>query len=206
MSSEVFKAYDIRGVYPEPLDEELAWRIGHATAQFLRSTLTGYDRSDPELNSVVVGRDMRKSSPALAGALIDGLRAAGAGVIDVGMIDTSQIYFAVNHLRCCGGVQTTASHNPAQYNGFKICGKGGRPIGQDTGLQEVARIAMAMTRHETGVTGPLRQVDLTQPYKQFVRGFLQPTRASRSSSTPPTGWRAPGSTCCSPTPKTWIPP
>ncbi|HUW81297.1 MAG TPA: phosphomannomutase/phosphoglucomutase [Phycisphaerae bacterium] len=175
-NAEVFKANDIRGVYPEPLNEELAWRIGHATAQFLRSALTGYDRSDPELNSVVVGRDMRKSSPALAGALIEGLRAAGAGVIDVGMIDTSQIYFAVNHLRCCGGVQTTASHNPAQYNGFKICGKGGRPIGQDTGLQEVARIAMAMTRHETGVTGPLRQVDLTQPYKAFIRQFLQPTR------------------------------
>lgn len=174
--AKVFKAYDIRGIYPEQLDEDIAWRIGHATAQFLRSALTGYDRSDPQANSLIVGRDMRKSSPSLREALIEGIRATGAGVIDVGMIDTSQIYFAANHLHCCGAVQVTASHNPAEYNGFKICAKGGRPVGQDTGLQEIERIATAIQRHETGVTGPMRSMDLTADYKSFVRGFLKPPR------------------------------
>jgi phosphomannomutase len=176
MSGEVFKAYDIRGIYPEPLDENLAWRIGHATAQFLRSVLTGYDRSDQQANSVIVGRDMRKSGPSLCDAFIEGARATGTGVVDIGMIDTSQLYFAVNHLSCCGGVQVTASHNPAEYNGFKICAKGGRPVGRDTGLQEIEHIASAIQQHQTGVTGPLRSVDLTQPYKQFLRAFLKPPR------------------------------
>jgi len=176
MIEQVFKAYDVRGTYPEPLDEDVAWRIGHATAQFLRTALRGFERSEGRANSLVVGRDMRKSSPSLAAALIEGIRAAGAGVVDIGMIDTPQIYFAINHLGTCGGVQTTASHNPADYNGFKISGQHGRPVGAETGLGEIARIAANMVRHETGVAGPLECLDLSEAYKQFVRGFLKPPK------------------------------
>src|SRR5688500_3310766 len=112
MLSKVFKAYDIRGVYPDPLDEKVAWKVGYATGKFLRAQLHGRDASDPMLTHVVVGRDMRPSSPKMAEALITGIRAAEMNVFDVGMVDTSFIYFAINHLGCCGGVQTTASHNP----------------------------------------------------------------------------------------------
>ena len=173
MISTVFKAYDVRATWPDPLNEELAWRIGHATAQFLRSSLTGYARSDPDVNTILVGRDMRTSSPSLSAALIEGIRSTGTGVIDIGMIDTSQIYFALNHLKCCGGVQTTASHNPAHYNGFKVCGLGGKPIGQNTGLQEIQRIAAAIHPHDTRAEGPIKAVDLSDEYKAFVRGVLK---------------------------------
>ncbi|MBN1344208.1 MAG: phosphomannomutase/phosphoglucomutase [Phycisphaerae bacterium] len=169
---EVFKAYDIRGVYPDPLSVELAWRIGHGSAQFLRSTLTGYDRSDAETNRIVIGRDMRASSPALHEALLEGARCSGTEVIDIGMVDTPQVYFAINYLGTCGGIQVTASHNPEQYNGFKINGQRGRPIDMDTGLKEIKQIAQHMAKHETGVYAPMSELDLTKPYRAFVRGFL----------------------------------
>jgi phosphomannomutase len=180
----VFKAYDIRGVYPEPLDAEMAWRIGQSVAQFLRSELRGYDRSLPEKSTIVVGRDMRKSSPELASALIDGLRAGGSPVIDIGMVDTPQLYFAVNHFTCCGGVQVTASHNPSQYNGFKICGLRGRPVGAETGLSKICKIAKNTLKVSTPQVGPARQEDLTAPYRDFVRGFLTRNGAKYTAERP----------------------
>ena len=172
MQESIFKAYDIRAVYPDDLNEEAAWKIGHATAQFLRSRLQGYERGQAHAQSLAVGRDMRTHSPALAQALIEGMTASGANVIDIGMIDTPQMYFAINHLDCCGGVQTTASHNPAQYNGFKISGRQARPIGGDTGLQEIKHIATAL-RHTSGAGhGQVTQKDLTGPYRQHVLSFL----------------------------------
>ena len=98
MNEKIFKAYDVRATYPNPLNEEAAWKIGHATAQYLkRSRQTAAEKVKLE-ETMVVGRDMRPSSPALAGALIDGIRSVGMNVIDVGMIDTSMIYFAINHV------------------------------------------------------------------------------------------------------------
>src|SRR5512137_2037968 len=111
MNESIFKAYDIRGIYPDQINEQAAWKIGHAAARFLRSLLQGYDRGVASAQSLVVGRDMRSHSPAMAAALIDGMTSTGANVIDIGMIDTPQIYFAINYLGTCGGVQTTASHN-----------------------------------------------------------------------------------------------
>lgn len=180
----VFKAYDIRGIYPDPLDEELAWRIGQATANFLRSELRGYERSRTEKSAVVVGRDMRKSSPALATALIEGLRAGGSAVIDIGMIDTPQLYFAVNHMTCCGGIQVTASHNPGDYNGFKICGEKGKPISMDTGLSKICKAAMNTIRHTPPQIAGMSQRDLSEPYKQYVRQFLTPSPGGYSADRP----------------------
>jgi len=169
----IFKAYDVRGTVPEQLDEHKAWSIGYATAQSLRAQLSGYDRTDPALNSLVVGRDMRKSSPALSKAFIEGARSGGVNVVDIGMIDTAQIYFAVNHIKCCGGVQTTASHNPGHYNGFKVTGVGGKPIGSDTGLMEIKRIAAAVPARSATVQGKLTTMDMAEPYKKFIRSFLR---------------------------------
>jgi len=179
MIEKVFKAYDVRATYPEPLNEETAWRIGFAAASFLHTGLRGLERAAAGASTVVVGRDMRKHSPALAGALIEGLRATGSPVIDIGMIDTPQLYFAVNHLGSCGGIQTTASHNPANYNGFKICGLRGAPIGVDTGLTDISKIAQNTTRHDTGQEGPVRTMDLAAEYKAFVRSFLETPRKMR---------------------------
>lgn len=176
MIEKVFKAYDIRATYPDPLNEDVAWRIGNATAQFLRTSLSGYDRSDMEKNALVVGRDMRKSSPPLARAFIEGAVATGTPIIDIGMVDTSQIYFAANYLKCCGAVQTTASHNPSNYNGFKICGPKGKPIGAETGLKEIERIAKAISRHKVPKLEGLRSVDLSQPYREYLHRFLLPPR------------------------------
>lgn len=170
--AKVFKAYDVRAVYPEPLSETLAWRIGHATAQFLRSKLTGMSMTAPNAKTIVVGRDIRTHSPLLQGAFIEGARTAGMDVIDIGLIDTSQIYFAVNHLGAAGGVQTTASHNPAHYNGFKICQAGGKPVGAGTGLESIRELVIRTPKHQSGATARLLQMDLAAPYKTFVRGFL----------------------------------
>jgi phosphomannomutase len=150
MDPSIFKAYDIRGVYPEQLNEEDAWKIGHGTAQFLRSLLRGFERGQTNAHSVCVGRDMRTHSKALAEALEEGITASGANVIDIGMIDTPQMYFAINHLGTCGGVQITASHNPAKYNGFKISGLQARPVGAETGLKDIKHIATAL-RHTKGI-------------------------------------------------------
>ncbi|MBP7051694.1 MAG: phosphomannomutase/phosphoglucomutase, partial [Phycisphaerae bacterium] len=174
MNPEIFKAYDIRGVYPDDLCEEDAWKIGHATARFLPSLIKGYDRGLREAQSLCISRDMRTHSEPLAQALIEGIRSAGVGVIDIGMIDTPQIYFAVNFLGTCGGIQVTASHNPAKYNGFKISGRGAIPIGVDTGLKEIKHMATALPHTKGNPTGRIEQRDLWPEYRKHVLQFLRP--------------------------------
>ncbi|MCG3177884.1 MAG: Phosphomannomutase/phosphoglucomutase [Phycisphaerae bacterium] len=169
---QIFKAYDIRGTYPEPLNEDVAWKVGHASASFLRSLLTGYSRSEQSANRLVVGCDARQSSPALTDALVTGISSTNTETIDIGLCDTPMIYFAINHLGTCGGVQVTASHNPAQYNGFKISGQKARPIGQDTGLWELKRIAEAIAIHKVTVGATRHREDLWGPYRDFLRGFM----------------------------------
>ena len=174
MDPAIFKAYDIRGIYPDQLNEEDAWKIGYAAAQFLRSMLSGYERGQANSQSLCVGRDMRTHSKALAGALIEGMNNCGANVIDIGMIDTPQIYFAINHFGTCGGVQVTASHNPAKYNGFKISGLQAKPVGVDTGLKDIEHIATALIHTKGRATGTVEEFDLTSEYKNYVLKFLHP--------------------------------
>ena len=176
MDPSIFKAYDIRGIYPDQIDEEGAWKIGYATAQFLRSLLRGYERGQANSQSICVGRDMRTHSESLAKALRGGMNTAGANVIDMGMIDTPQMYFAINHLGTCGGVQVTASHNPAKYNGFKISGAGARPVGADTGLKDVEHLAMALLHTKGKTNGSVEKYDLTAEYKNHVLRFLNPIK------------------------------
>jgi phosphomannomutase len=174
MEPSIFKAYDIRGTYPDQLDEQAAWKIGNATAQFLRSMLRGYERGMVNAQSLCVGRDMRTHSESLRNALIEGMNAAGANVIDIGLIDTPQMYFAINHLGTCGGVQITASHNGPRYNGFKISGQQAKPVGADTGLKDIKHIATAL-RHTLGAdSGAVEHCDLTAEYKKHVLKFLEP--------------------------------
>ena len=175
MDPAIFKAYDIRGVYPDQLDEEAAWKIGYASARFLRSLLRGYQRGQRNAQSLCVGRDMRTHSEKISQALIEGMNATGTNVLDIGMIDTPQIYFAINYLGTCGGVQVTASHNPATYNGFKISGIAAKPIGVETGLQDIQHIATALPHTKARGTGTVEKYDLTDEYKSHVLKFRRPS-------------------------------
>jgi len=125
---------------------------------------------------IIVGRDMRPSSPALTDSLIEGMRQYGANIIDVGLVDTPFIYFAVNHLDCAGGVVTTASHNPVGYNGFKISGRRALPLGRDTGLIEISKFAAMADQEKIEAQGnPLGRVeerDLWEDYREHVLQFL----------------------------------
>ena len=174
MDPAIFKAYDIRGVYGEQFNEEDAWKIGFATARFLPALLHGFDRGQTNARAICVGRDMRTHSESLAKALIEGITSAGIDVIDIGMNDTPFIYFAVNHLNTCGGVQVTASHNPAKYNGFKVSGPGAKPVGEDTGLKDIQHIATSLLHTKGKPTGTVQKVDLTEEYKKHVLKFLLP--------------------------------
>jgi phosphomannomutase len=175
MNEKIFKAYDVRAVYPDMLNEDAAWKIGNATAQFLNQKPSAVIRPD----TLVVGRDMRLSSPSLATAVSDGIRAAGLNVIDVGMIDTSMIYFAINHLGALGGIQTTASHNPAQYNGFKISGAKATPIGSASGLDDIKRLALGISARGGKPSGRFEEQDIWSAYRAHVLKFLDLKRPLR---------------------------
>jgi phosphomannomutase len=174
MDTSIFKAYDIRGIYSQQFNEEDTWKIGYACARFLPSLLRGYERGQVNAQSVCVGRDMRTHSESLVQALIEGINSAGVNVIDIGMIDTPQIYFAINHFGTCGGVQVTASHNPAKYNGFKISGLEAKPVGENTGLKEIQHIATGLPHTKGKITATVKKQDLTEQYKNHVLKFLRP--------------------------------
>ncbi len=175
MLGKVFKAYDIRGVYPDPLNERMAWQIGYGCSEYLLGEAAAAGDTTPMMQRVVVGRDMRKSSPSLGAKLIEGITAQGGNVVDVGMVDTSFIYFAVNHLDCAGGVMTTASHNPPQYNGFKVCKRKAKPVGEATGLGQIRKAAAMADPAVAGkpkVRGRVEERDLWDAYAKHVRSFL----------------------------------
>ena len=173
MSTSVFKAYDVRATTPDPLNVTVARRIGFGCGRLLLEEADTLGRSTPASRRIVVGRDMRPSSPELAAALKEGIRAAGAEVVDVGMVDTPFIYFAVNHLDAAGGIQTTASHNPIQYNGFKVSRVEAKPVGKGTGLERIEAYAEESSGKEP-VIGGETSTDLWSDYCTHVHRFVHP--------------------------------
>ncbi|MCC7072125.1 MAG: phosphomannomutase [Deltaproteobacteria bacterium] len=164
MGLACFKAYDIRGRVPSELDEDLARAIGRAYAERFRP------------RRVVVGRDMRLSSPAIAGAVADGLREAGVDVVDIGLGGTELVYFAAFHLQnegVDGGIAVTASHNPADYNGMKLVQKGAVPISGDSGLRDIEALAERGWRTPKGsLRGTLEQRDLWPAYVEHLLSYV----------------------------------
>jgi phosphomannomutase len=160
--SAIFKAYDIRGEYPGQLDEDAARRIGAAFAEF----------ADAERN--VVGRDMRVSSPSLASAFVEGVTAAGTSILDAGLISTDGLYFGSGHLDAPGAM-FTASHNPASYNGLKLCREKAAPIGIESGLQEIRDAAVA-NPIAAASPGTVEDVDLLPAYAAHCRSFVDERR------------------------------
>jgi phosphomannomutase len=161
--SRIFKAYDIRGVVPDDLDDDLARAIGSAFVDWSGAA------------AVAIGYDCRVSSPALASALHDGVTSRGADVIDIGLASTDLLYYASGSLDVAG-VMLTASHNPPDYNGMKLCLPGARPVGQDTGLVEirerVERAARAPEPAPATAIGTVRRRDLLDDYVEHVLSFV----------------------------------
>lgn len=169
MLGRVFKAYDVRGTYPDLLNDQMAWQIGFGVSRFLRGEAEAAGQTNPMMRNIVVGRDMRASSPSLARSLISGINAQGGDVIDVGLVDTPFVTFAINHLGCAGGVMVTASHNPPQYNGFKVSRRQGKPVGEMNGLAEVRKYAaMVDTTIGRGAGGRSETRDLWEAYARHV--------------------------------------
>ncbi|MCX7623039.1 MAG: phosphoglucosamine mutase [Thermomicrobium sp.] len=161
--ANVFKAYDIRGVYPSELDDELAYRIGRAFALYLKP------------RHVVVGRDMRVSSPTLAEALIRGLLDQGVDVTDIGLVSTDALYFAVGKYGFDGGAMVTASHNPAEYNGFKLCREEAQALSLDTGIGEIRDLVLRGEFPEPERRGIRYQRDVLDDFAEHVLSFIDPT-------------------------------
>jgi len=159
MNTDIFKSYDIRGVYPSEIDEQSAYAIGFSTAEVL------------QFKTVAVGRDARLSGPSLQEALLRGLTDAGCHVIDIGMITTPMLYFASWHLDVDGALSVTASHNPAQYNGVKICKKNAIPVGEISGLFAIRDRALEENFLPTDQKGELSKKDIKQAYYAHFSPF-----------------------------------
>ena len=162
ISTDCFKAYDIRGRVPEDLNEEVAYRIGRALVAELSA------------RTVVVGRDMRLESPMLAAALARGITEGGADVIDIGLCGTEEVYFATSHESSDAGVMVTASHNPKGYNGMKLVRQGSRPISGDTGLLAIrARVESDELGPPPAKVGSVRHHSDKSAYLQHLLGYVE---------------------------------
>src|SRR6476469_4769478 len=161
LDPSVFKAYDVRGIYPSQLDEDGAYRVARAYTEHF------------EPRSVALGHDMRLSSPALAAAAADGIADAGADVAELGLVGTEMLYHAVTELGLDGGICVTASHNPKEYTGMKIVRRGALPVGGDSGLAEIR----ARAERDAGPVerrGEIRDDDVWPSFVEKVLSFVDP--------------------------------
>ena len=157
-----FKAYDIRGQLGTELNEEIAYRIGRAFAEFLQP------------KNVVLGGDVRLTSEALKQALANGIRDTGADVIDIGVVGTEEVYFATSYLETNGGIEVTASHNPLDYNGMKPVRENSKPISSDTGLLKIKAMAEEndFPAVDESARGSIKQVSILEPYLDHLMDYI----------------------------------
>src|ERR687893_738710 len=163
LDESIFKAYDIRGVYPKNLDEDVARDIGRAFVKHLE--LQG--------SRVVEARDMRLSGEALEQAFIEGVTETGADVLDLGLVSTDALYFAVGHLGEPGGAMVTASHNPKDYNGFKLCREDAIALSGDAGLDEIRDLIVSGDLPDPAeYPGSVEETDITDDYAKHCLSFI----------------------------------
>ena len=155
-----FKAYDARGKVPNELNEDIAYRVGRAYAEFIKP-----DR-------VAVGRDVRLSSESLFNALTSGLTDSGVDVLDLGLCGTEQVYFAAFHLQLGGGIMITASHNPVDYNGLKFVRESAKPLSADSGLVDIRRIAEEESYAPPTTKGEIIPTELSSDYVDHLLGYI----------------------------------
>ncbi len=155
-----FKAYDIRGKLGEEINEKIAYNIGRAFAQYLGA------------KTIVVGSDIRLTSNELKLALANGIMDAGADVIDIGMSGTEEVYFASFHLDVDGGIEVTASHNPIDYNGMKLVGRGAKPISGDSGLKEIQQLAQSQNFSTPDKRGTISSQSILDDYVSHLLTYI----------------------------------
>jgi phosphomannomutase len=182
----VVKAYDVRGLVGEELDDSLATDLGAAFAKLMRAE---------GARQVVLGHDMRDSSPALAAAFATGVRGQGLDVVRIGLASTDQLYFAAGLLDCPGAM-FTASHNPAAYNGIKLCRAGAKPVGADTGLKLISDDVIAGVVKYDGPPGTVTDRDVLADYGAYLRSLvdtsgLRPLRVAVDAGNGMAGHTAP---------------
>jgi phosphomannomutase len=162
LKPEVFKAYDVRGIYPTEIDEDGAYAIGRAFVEEFKP------------KRIAIGRDMRMSGPQMVAALTEGATDGGAEVLDIGQIGTEMLYFAVGSLELDGGITCTASHNPKEYTGFKIVRAGALPVGGDSGLMDVRDRALK-SFGEIARKGAVEKKDIWPAFLERVLSFIDPS-------------------------------
>ena len=173
IDSSIFKAYDIRGIYPQQINADLVYKIAQAYIKFLKPALTTTN-AEARLKKqgrmqIVVGHDMRLSGEEFSEAAIGGLTDAGADVIDIGLASTDQLYFAAATLPVNGGIQITASHNPKEYGGMKLVREKGRPISGDTGIYQIKDLVVSgQWAASSGQKGIVTQQDIKAAYFNHV--------------------------------------
>ena len=160
LDPKIFNAYDVRGIYPSELDEEGAYAIGRAYVEQF------------EPRRIAVGHDMRLSSPPMTEAVVHGAAEAGADVVELGLVGTEMVYFAVGELGLDGGIAVTASHNPKEYTGMKIVRRGALPVGGDSGLLDIRQRAASGARHEARPAGTITQEDIWPLFVERVLSFV----------------------------------
>lgn len=158
---EIFKAYDIRGIYPEEINEKLVEATGRAFVTYMKA------------KTVAVASDKRSSSPSLLAALKKGITEAGADVIELGLLSTPMLYFAASRLAIDGAIMVTASHNPGEYNGLKLCKKNAVPIGLASGLAEIRDIALANNFINGEKFGVISEHDIKPEYDKYISSFAK---------------------------------
>jgi phosphomannomutase len=156
----IFKAYDIRGTYPDQLNGEIAYKVGRALVEYLKP------------KNVVVGKDMRLSSPKLFESLTRGIMEGGANVIDIGLVSTDGLYFAVGRYGYDAGVMITASHNPPEYNGFKMCRKNAEPLSGESGIDQIRKLILKNDLSIPQKTGKIEKLDVDHEYVQHLLSFV----------------------------------
>ena len=163
IDKSIFKAYDIRGIFPDTLDEDVARDIGRAYVSYLG--LSG--------SRVLVARDMRLSGPALSKAFIEGVTLAGADVLDLGLVSTDALYFAVGHLEESGGAMITASHNPKEYNGFKLCREEAIALSGEEGISQIRDLILGgKLPKPSEYPGSVEEDDITEDYAAHCLSFI----------------------------------
>jgi phosphomannomutase len=160
IDESIFKAYDVRGIYPDQLDEGLAYKIGRALVKYLKP------------KKVAVGRDMRLSSPSLLDKLTSGIIDGGADVVDIGLVSTDCLYFAVGRYGYDAGVMITASHNPPEYNGFKMCKKDAVPLSGESGIDQIKKLVLEDKFSSSPKSGKTKKVDLDDAYVEHILSFV----------------------------------
>jgi len=161
IDTKIFKAYDIRGVYPEQINEEMAELVGKSVVKFLQK------KQNKQKLTIVLSRDGRNSSPHLFEAVKNGILEQGVDVIDIGLCPTPMLYFAVFNYDYDGGIQITASHNPPEFNGFKIVGKNAVSVSGDSGLQEIKQYVLENGFNKTEQKGSVIKKDILLDYLKF---------------------------------------